>query len=91
MWLDKGDGQVYHIHQSGMAMDQMFAHRLLLVPCCIKSNAVVVAEAEVAARVLVLVAVVVATVGSVAASITTLPALEGGPSPISFDLLAVEA
>ena len=75
-----------------MAMDPIVeSRRLLLVPSCIKSNAVLVATAAVVAA-----AVAARVVLSVAARGVLLvamvpPAHEGSPLLISFDLVAVGA
>ena len=78
-----------------MAMEPIVEScRLLLVPSHKESNAVVAAAAVVAASVagrVVLSVAMVAPAGPVAASTIIPPAPEGGPLPISFDLLAVGA
>ncbi len=79
------------IHQLGMAMDPIVeSRRLLLVPSCIKSNAVMVAAAVVVAA-----AAAARVVLSVAARGVLLVAMVApaheGPLLISFDLVAVGA
>ena len=92
MIVDKGDGQVYRIHRSGIPMEPIVeSRRLLLVSSHKESNTVVaVVAASVAGRVVLSVAMV-APAGPAAASTITPPAREGAPLPISFDLLAVGA